>query len=292
MQEQPESTSGIDSQDALTPVDLERYPIHRPGDPLLQGVIQQVRENLEDEGCARLAGFVRPELRAALRRETAELAPQAVVSNDPYTPYGTAADESFPEGHPRRQEFRSTSGNVGKDQVPEHSLTMRLYHSDSFRGFLAACLSADEIYEFADPIRGLTVNVMREGTSLGWHFDANEFVVTLMTCRATSGGLFEYCPGIREPGNENYAAVQSVLEGARERVKVLDLQIGDLQLFKGRFSMHRVTQVTGERHTVIFGYSRKPGFIGRVASTMRVYGRVMQEHIDAEAERHEDGLTD
>ncbi len=83
-----------------------------------------------------------------------------------------------------------------------------------------------------------------------------------------------------------------MLDDKRDEVKVLDLQVGDIQIFKGRFSMHRVTPTQGQRHTVIFGYSREPGYIGSVESTQRIYGRVMQEHIDADHIRHSDGLSD
>jgi len=110
--------------------------------------------------------------------------------------------------------------------------------------------------------------------------------------RADAGGEFEYCPGIRSPGNENYSAVRQVLDGERGPIRVLDLQVGDIQIFKGRFSLHRVAPTRGWRHTVIFGYDREPGYIGSVESTLRVYGRVMQAHIDADHIRHSDGLAD
>ena len=83
-----------------------------------------------------------------------------------------------------------------------------------------------------------------------------------------------------------------MLDEKSNLVKKLDLQVGDIQIFKGRFSLHRVAPTVGQRHTAIFGYSREPGFIGSVESTMRVYGRVMQEHIDADHIRHSDGLAD
>ncbi|MEX2489309.1 MAG: hypothetical protein WD356_07245 [Pseudomonadales bacterium] len=286
------NVSKFEISNALDIVDLDRYPIQHSEDPRLQRVIKRAHADLDSDGCAVIPGFVRPDLHQTLCEETTTLAPKATFSEEPYTPYGTLADNSFPHGHPRRAAYRTTIGNVGKDQIPEQTLIKRLYYSDLFKEFLAACLKADKIYEFADPIRGLTINTMQDGARLGWHFDANEFVVSLLARGANDGGLFEYCPGIRESGNENYAAVQSVLEGARERVKVLDLKVGDLQLFKGRFSLHRVTQVVGNRHTVIFGYAREPGFIGKVESTLRVYGRVCQEHIEAEAQCHGDGLTD
>lgn len=294
---QADTAQGTDSDNATEAagaplVNAELYPIDRPGDPALLQAIERAREGLESDGCARIPKFINPPWHGVLAEETTQLAPTALFSTQAYTPYGTPADESFPETHPRRREHRTTSGNVTRDLIPEETLIQRLYQRDDFKAFLAACLDAEEIFEFADPMRGLTINVMPDGTSLGWHFDANEFVVSLMTRRAEEGGLFQYAPGIRAPGDENYEAVQAVLDGDRDLVKSLDLQVGDLQIFKGRYSMHRVAPLRGERHTVIFGYSRQPGFIGSVESTRRVYGRVMQEHIDAENKRHSDGLTD
>lgn len=281
-----------DADPGLAPVDTDRYPIHRPDSPTLRDAVRAARDGLAHDGCARIPRFVHPDWHDALARETADLAPQAQTSAQAYTPYGTPADPSFPPGHPRRREHRTTSGNVTRDLIPETTRIQQLYHCAAFKAFVAACLDADQLHEFADPMRGLTVNVMPDGTSLGWHFDANEFVVSLMTRRPEAGGTFEYCPDIRAPGDENYPAVQAVLDGARDRVKRLDLQVGDLQIFKGRYAMHRVAPLAGERHTVIFGYAREPGYIGSVESTRRVYGRVMQAHIDAESRRHRDGLTD
>ncbi len=54
--------------------------------------------------------------------------------------------------------------------------------------------------------------------------------------------------------------------------------------------MHRVTQTHGERHTVLFGFSELPGYIGGVESTRIGYGRVTQAHLDAE-QGHADGLA-
>jgi hypothetical protein len=56
-----------------------------------------------------------------------------------------------------------------------------------------------------------------------------------------------------------------VLAGGGERlVRRLSLRPGDLQLFTGRYSLHRVTAVHGgtARHSAIFAYSERPGVIG------------------------------
>ena len=82
---------------------------------------------------------------------------------------------------------------------------------------------------------------------LPWHFDSCEFTLSLMIQKPEKGGVFEYCPNIREPGNENFDEVKKVLNGDRKRVKQLKLEPGDLQIFKGRFTLHRVTKVEGKK---------------------------------------------
>lgn len=274
-------------------IDMRRYPIDRPNDPALKEIIAQARAGLAQDGCARIPGFIREDARERLAHETIALAPEALYSSEEYTPYGTAPDESFPEGHPRRCAHRTTSGHVTRDLIPQETAIQQIYNNPDLMAFVAACLHADEIYQFADPMRGLIINTMQEGNELGWHYDANEFVVSLMTRRADAGGQFQYCPNLRAPGDENFDDVSAVLDGTSDRVKNLDLQIGDLQLFLGRYSMHRVNRIDkGERDTVILGYAREPGFIGSVASTERIYGRAMQAHYDAEKTRKTDGLAD
>ncbi|MFT5342853.1 MAG: hypothetical protein ACI9BH_002069 [Paracoccaceae bacterium] len=280
-------------RDGINIIDTDRYPLDQPDSDLLQQAIAQARAGLEKDGCARLSGFIRPEAQAALAFETTALSPRALHSCEEYTPYGSGPNDSFPEDHPQCRAHRTTSGSVTRDLIPTDGLIQQIYSNPHLIAFIAACLSAEEIYQFADPMRGLIINSMDEGNVLGWHFDANEFIVSLMTRRAEVGGMFEYCPGIRAPGHENFEDVKGVLDGKPDLIKNLDLQVGDLQLFKGRYSLHRVNQIEkGTRHTAIFGYALQPGFIGSVASTMKVYGRVMQEHIDAEHTRQTDGLAD
>ncbi len=70
------------------------------------------------------------------------------------------------------------------------------------------------------------------------------------------------------------------------------MELGDLQLFHGRFSMHRVREGVGERCIAIFGYAERPDFIGRVERTWQVHGRVTQAHLAAEITARADGLDD
>jgi hypothetical protein len=273
-------------------VDLERYPLHAPDSDAYRDAVAHAREGLRATGCARLADFIRDNVKARLQREVDAISDKARFSGGRITPYFNEDDPELPDGHPRRRFDEFSNGFVAMDWFPEQGLCLEMYRSAAFQRFVVDCLEEDALYTFDDPLAGVVANIMKEGQQLPWHFDTNEFIVSLMTRMPESGGTFEYCPDIRAPGDENYSAVQSVLDGDRERVKTLDLRLGDLQIFRGRFSMHRVTRAVGERHTVLFGYAKQPGFIGKVGRTREVHGRVTQKHLDAEKAARADGLVD
>ena len=67
---------------------------------------------------------------------------------------------------------------------------------------------------------------------------------------------------------------------------------GDLQLFLGRYSLHQVTPVTGDRqrHTLVLSYAERPGVIGPIDRTRSVYGRVTEAHLVAGGVDAADGL--
>ena len=150
--------------------------------------------------------------------------------------------------------------------------------------FVAACMDEPALYKYADPVADMPLNVVGPGEQFPWHFDTNEFSVTILTQAAESGGLFEYARDIRSEEAENYPAVAEVLAGERALVRSLDLRPGDLQIFKGRHSLHRVTRVGGTRprYTVIFSFAREPDMVGRVERTRQLYGKVLPVHHEAE----------
>ena len=283
-------TRTVDRPALAAVVNIDRYPLGHRDDARLLEVIERARRDLANVGCARIPAFIRPEAQSCLTDETTSVAPLAYRVSREITPYSDHGDSELPADHPRRRLGTMTNGFVGKDRIPDDGVIKALYTDHDFERFVAACLSLEVLHPFADPIRGLVVNVMDDGTQMPWHYDANEFIVSLMTRRPDAGGAFEFCPDLRVPGDERYDDVRSVLDGDRERVRTLDLEVGDLQLFRGRYSMHRVTPTRGERHTVLLGYSETPGYIGGVESTLIGYGRVTQEHLDAE-QGHVDGLA-
>lgn len=261
--------------------DVERYPLHDAGSTAFRDVVAAVRADLADDGCSVITDFVRPELRETLRREGAAVAPRAHYDVTTVNVYNIAVDESLPDDHPARIPMRRENAFTARDLIPAEAIIHRLYGNQDFQRFVAACFGKPRIHELADPLAGLCLNVIAPGRGHPWHFDTNEFAVSLLTQEPDAGGVFEYCPEIRTAASENFDAVRAVVQGRpRHRVEKLTLRPGDLQLFRGRFAMHRVTAVEGtrQRHTAIFSYTERPGVIGSAARTQQLFGRVLAAH--------------
>lgn len=276
-------------------VDTERYPLAEPGSAAWTDVVARTRRELQESGCSVLPDFIRPQLQDALRRECANSAPFAHYDIETVNAYNIDVDDSLPPDHPARIPIERGNAFVARDRIPADAIIQRLYTSALFQRFIADCFDLPQLHELADPLSGLVLNVVQPGMEHPWHFDTNEFTVSMLTQPAEEGGIFEYCPGIRSAESENLDAVRAVLTGDGDQsVHRLDLRPGDLQLFKGRYSLHRVSPVGGgtPRHTAIFAYSERPGVIGSVARTRQLFGRVLPEHLAAEQRVRVDSLLD
>ncbi|WP_406835558.1 arpA protein [Streptomyces sp. AHU1] len=266
-------------------VDTARYPLPDIASARGQAVVSRARRDLATLGCTVLPDFIRPSLRDVLRQECSAIAPRAHHDVETVNVYNIAVDSELPDGHPGRRTFERGNAFVARDRIPADALISRLYSDTVFRDFVARCFELTELHELADPLSGLVLNVVAPGMEHPWHFDTNEFTVSMLTQQAQAGGVFEYCPNIRTARDENFDDVRDVVDGRGERLtRRLPLQPGDLQLFKGRYSLHRVSPVRGEvaRHSAIFAYSERPGVIGSVERTRQLFGRVLPEHLAAE----------
>jgi hypothetical protein len=273
--------STIDARPVAHLVDTDRYPLDDPTGGALAGVVARVRADLATTGCSVLADFVRAGVRDRLIEQSAQVAPQAHYTVETVNAYNTALGADLPADHPARVTMERGNAFVARDLIPGDHLVQRLYTDDGFRSFVARCFGLDAVHPMADPLAGLCVNVIPPGRSHPWHFDTNEFTVSLLTVEQEAGGLFEFCPGIRNGTDENLAGVGAVLAGRdRGSVRRLRLRPGDLQLFKGRYSLHRVSTVEGgtARLSAIFAYTARPGIVGSVERTRQLFGRVLPVH--------------
>ncbi|MCW4150230.1 hypothetical protein OM427_11910 [Halomonas sp. 18H] len=277
-------------------IDLERHPLNELSSSAGKTFIADCRRQLEEDGCVVLKNFVPEVALARLERETERLSPDAHYNQTETNPYNSDGDASLPATHPKNRFDDRTNGFVAGDRIDHDTIIRQVYENPEFQRFIGAVVGIEEIHQYADPLADLVVNVLREGCQHPWHYDTNEFIVTMMTRQSHSGGRFEYAPGIRNPEGENFAEVEKVIDGDRSRLKALDLQPGDLQIFFGRYSLHRVTPVVGdkERHTVIFAYAKEPGFVGRPERAQRIFGRMapVHEQILKDGMQRSDSLAD
>ncbi|WP_407553496.1 arpA protein [Streptomyces sp. Pv4-95] len=266
-------------------VDTARYPLSDLESAEARAVVTRARQELETVGCTVLPDFVRASLLDALRQECADIAPRAHFDVETVNVYNIPVDADLPADHPGRRTFQRGNAFVARDRIPADALISRLYSHTVFQRFIARCFGLPQLHQLADPLSGLVLNVVSPGMEHPWHFDTNEFTVSMLTQQAQDGGVFEYCPHIRSPHTESFDDVRDVLDGRGERLtRRLPLKPGDLQLFKGRYSLHRVSPVQGDiaRHSAIFAYSERPGVIGSVARTRQLFGRVLPAHEAAE----------
>jgi hypothetical protein len=262
-------------------VDTARYPLSEDAGAGWAHVVSRVRQELDGTGCSVLPDFIRPACAKTLRDECAAIAPLAYYETETVNAYNIAVDTDLPDDHPARITMNRGNAFVARDLIDPDYVIHRLYTSVLFRRFVAACFGLPALYELADPLSGLVLNVVPPSSEHPWHFDTNEFTVSMLTQEPEGGGVFEYCPNIRSADRENFPGVRAVLEGRADHlVRRLKLRPGDLQLFKGRYSLHRVSRVHGTtvRHAAIFAYSQWPGVIGSVARTRQLFGRVLPEH--------------
>ncbi len=273
-------------------VDLDRYPVAAPG-PSREALIKRLQAELDHEGCAVLKGFIRHHRVADLVREGDCVAPHGHRNFNRTNAYFTQDRADLPESHPLRRFYERSNAFVPADNFGPDSVLRAIYEWPAFAPFIQDALGEERFFRYADPLADVIINLAEEGNGFPWHFDTNNFTVTLAIQNAGSGGAFEYCPRLRSATDENYAGVQAVLDGDTTAVRTLHLEPGDLQIFKGRHALHRVTPLRGPtpRYVAIFSFAEHPGMVGSPERTRQLYGRVLPIHLERAGQRA-DALTD
>ena len=272
----------VDGADLLN---LADYPFHLDA-PQRDALVVDVREDLARDGCAVLKGFLTPQGVQALTEEADSVAENAHRSFGRTNPYFTQDDPGLPPDHPRRQFYDRSNAFIPADNFRKDGPLRKVHDFPGFDGFIKDCLQEENFFRYADPLADVIVNMADAGNGFPWHFDTNNFTVTLAIQNAEAGGAFEYAPGIRD-GDENYDEVKRVLEGRSDKVTVMDLEPGDLQIFRGRYSLHRVAPLSGSRrrYVAIFSYVEEPDMVGSPERTQQLYGRTLPIHWERAGQR-------
>ena len=264
-------------------IDLERYPIDKINGRGFNDLVGTVKASLSLDGCAVLKGFVKETAIPDLVEEADRAAPFAHNSRNRTNVYFSKDDPSLEPNHPVRRFYDRSNAFIPADNFDETSALRAIYEWEPLFEFIRTVLEEreDRFFRYADPLADVIVNMASEGNGFPWHFDTNNFTVTLALQNSDQGGEFEYAPNIRT-GDENFGAVSDVLDEVSDNVSRLVLEPGDLQIFKGRYSLHRVAPLKGDtpRYVAIFSYVEEAGMVGSPERTKQLYGKVLPLHLE------------
>lgn len=168
---------------------------------------------------------------------------------------------------------------VATDQLDPYGAILALHEWPPLLRLIAEILELPELHPVADPMLRCNFTLLGEGDEHGWHFDSNDFVVTLMVQPAESGGDFEFAPNVRSAGRPNFEGVRAVMDEAPGSTRLIRATPGTLSVFRGRRSLHRVTRVRGSRLRInaILSYHESPGLVNGPETQRRVFNRAFGE---------------
>lgn len=245
-------------------IDLVRYPIDQPDTPAGRDLIAACRRDLDERALCLLPGFVKPGAIGRMAAQAEALATDVYPHDSLRTPYSFKCNDGFPSDHPRSALFPSRARYLLADQFPADNLVAALYGWDPLTDFVRRALGVEKLYRSACPSLSLMVATMAEGGTLGWHFDTNDGVVSLLLQQPDDGGCFEYAPYIRSEEDENYPAMTRLFAGEPGSAVRPPMAAGTFALFKGRRSCHRVSPVgptTRPRMIALFSYDERPDMV-------------------------------
>ena len=258
-------------------IDLDRYPLDKPGTPEWTALVEKCRAELAKDGMYNLEGLVRP---AALTRAVAELQPVldtlSFTHKRQHNIYFRKEIPGLSADHPALRTTQTINHTVCYDQIPG-SVPAWIYEWPSFIVFLAATMQKETLFPMRDPLARLNVMAYRDGEALNWHFDRSEFTTTILLQAPDEGGDFVYRSDLRSDSDPNYEGVAKLLEDKDPEVKSLKLAAGTMNVFRGKNTAHKVSTVKGARERIItvFSYFDRPGVKFSAEEQIGFYGRAV-----------------
>lgn len=254
-------------------IDRRRYDLDDTA--ARHAIVAEGRRQLRAGGFAALPGFVTPAAAAAMAEEGLATLPQAHRRDRMLGAYDIEPGPDMAADHPVRRRHPYRMHVTATDLLPPAGMIRSLYERDDMTELVADLLEETSLHRCADPLLSCAVTIMGEGDQHGWHFDSNDFVVTLLLQKPEQGGDFEFCPGIRSDADQNFAGVAAAMDGAALGLRCPCVEAGTLMLFRGKQSIHRVTPVAGPRRRVIaiFSYDRMPGMMFSERTRLQAVGR-------------------
>ena len=201
--------------------------------------------------CCRTSSAPRSRERAA--RGVRGPRPRAHFDVETVNVYNIAVGPRAAAGPPRPADLRAGQ-RVRRPRPHPHGLPHQpALRRPAFQRFVAHCFGLPAAARAGGPARpGWCLNVVAPGMEHPWHFDTNEFTVSMLTQEAAGRRRLRVLP--EHPVRRGRALRRRPRRPGRPRRTAgppPPPAPGDLQLFKGRYSLHRVSPVRGERRAAL-----------------------------------------
>lgn len=256
-------------------LDLDRYPLDQLDSPKGQLLLESCRAALRFEGACQLPGLLKADAVEKLVAEAHSKRAQAYRTDNSHNVYFEPIGENLPADDPTSLLEHSSKNAIAWDLIDRDSPLRIAYEWEGLTNFIGQAMEIENLYKYADPLGACSLMSFEEGDELGWHFDRSPFAVTLMLQPSESGGEYQYFHRLRTPEDENKTGVAQRINGSVEgRIKLVS-EPGTLSMFRGQYSMHRVTPVEGKqtRINAVLAYSEKPEDKMNALTQQLFYGR-------------------
>ncbi len=253
-------------------VDLDRYPIADLTSPEAQALVTDAKAKLENPGYFTMPGFIRAEHVTSVAGEAETLLGDGHWHERIRNIKTGEETGLYPWHRPTRAAVRCTGG----DRMATSSPLRQIYGWQPLTDFLGTVFGVMPYYATADVMVGCMLTGYGPGDELGWHFDPNDGVVTLMLQNAGTGGVFEFAPAVRQADKARAVDVyDEVMDGRWPDIRQEDQEPGTLALFNGNRSLHRVTPIEAgpDRLVLVLSYDSQPGTVFSDDIRMNFFGR-------------------
>jgi len=258
-------------------INLEHFPLHEPDSAACKTLIGNCIADLDRKGMFTLPGFVRSSaLMGMLDKLLPQFGNEAFTHEREHNVYFSNEPTGIEPGHPALALQKTINHTLCADQLADNAIR-RIYEWPALANFLARVMKKDALFMMDDPLARFNVMAYYENEGLNWHFDRSEFTTTLLLQSPLAGAEFQYRPNLRSDRDPNYDGVAKLLRNRDAAVERIALGAGDLNVFKGKNTAHRIKPVEGDRPRIIgvFTYYEAPGRLFTAEEQQGFYGRVV-----------------
>ncbi len=252
-------------------INFKKYDLSAIGSNSYKALVTSCHKQIDKNGLCLLPNFVTDSFVEEVIAEVKGQEEKGFHSESWRSPFGNESKKA--QENP--VQTRASMTTFAYDLLAPQSKLRLLYESNVFTDFLKEILRVDNFFKCEDPLVSCLVASCKDNDELGWHYDPNDGVVTLLLQKADSGGEFEFAPNVKGVKDKISEKELSIIDNQDEDIISLVQNSGTLSIFNGSNSLHRVAPVAhnSERIVAILSYSSVPNFTFSSRTRINFLGR-------------------